>query len=114
MRVQTLFHLAVLGAMAALGVWIVRLELDPEQVHRLGEWSGIAAALYWFTALSFALVSSLWLVAGRRRGWLYLFSGYLLSLAIAVSTAWIVLQAGRQAARSTDDPHRIQLPPASR
>ncbi len=114
MRLQTLLHLAVLGALAAGGVWIVRVDLDPAQAHRLGEWSGIAAAFYWFVALSFALISSLWLVAGRRRGWGYFFTGYLLSAVVAGASGWFVLQAGRQAVRAGQDPNRIELPHPAR
>jgi hypothetical protein len=114
MRLQTLFHLALLGALTAVGVWIVRVDLDPRQAHLLGEWSGIAAAFYGFVALSFALISTLWLMAGRRRGWLYLFSGYLLSAAVAGAAGWFVLQAGRDAVRGADDPNRIELPRPAR
>ena len=110
MRWQTLLHVAVLAAVAALGVWVVRLDLDPGQSAKLGEWSGIAGALYWFVALSFALISSLWLLAGRRRGWRYFLTGYILALGVSAAGGWFILRAGQQAAHSGEDPNRLELP----
>ncbi len=113
-RLQGLFHMALLAALTAGGVWVVRVDLDPQQAATLGQWSGIAAAFYWFVALLFALISSLWLLAGRRRGWAFLFAGYLLAAAVAGATGWFVLRAGQQAARSGEDPNRITLPRPAR
>ena len=112
MAFRLAFHILILALLAAIGVWVVQQDLTPPSEGGFATLDGLAAAMYWFALLSYALISSVVYVILRKRAFQSLFIAYLVSAGVAiVATAWIVT-LGQKYVEQTVQPQGLTLPPA--
>ena len=110
---RLIFHVAVLVLLSALGIWLIQKDLLPAQQGGFSTLDGLAAAMYWFALLVYALLSSVAYLVLRRRSLQALMIAYLFSAGIGTLAAVGIVILGqmhadqvRMSTRSTttDDP----------
>ncbi len=110
---RLIFHVAVLALLSALGIWLIQKDLLPAQQGGFSTLDGLAAAMYWFALLVYALLSSVAYLMLRRRSFQALMIAYLFSAGIGTLAAVGIVILGQMHAdqvrlstpsTTTDDP----------
>ena len=113
MLYRLIFHISVVSALAALGAWVIHQDLLPVQEGGFATLDGLAAAMYWFALLIYALLSTLAYAVLRRRSFQSLMIAHLFSAGIGMLCAVGVVILGQRhvdemklnnAATGTNDP----------
>jgi hypothetical protein len=82
MLLRLIFHISLLSLLSALGVWLIHQDLLPAQQGGFSKLDGLAAAMYWFALLVYALFGSLAYLVLRRRSFQSLMIAHLFSAGI--------------------------------
>jgi hypothetical protein len=104
MRIRLFIHISLLAVLAAVGVWMIRQDLTPASQGGFTTLDGLAAAMYWFGGLSFALFSSVLYVILKRRSLQALVIAYLMAAGVAAVLTVGIVGVGQQAAQADIPP----------
>ena len=113
MLVRLIFHVSLLALLSALGIWFIQQDLLPAQQGGFSKLDGLAAAMYWFALLAYALFSSVAYLVLRRRSFQALMIAHLFSAGIGTLGAVSIVILGQMHAdqvrlskhsTTTDDP----------
>ena len=96
MILRLIFHISLLSALVALGIWVIYQDLLPAQQGGFSTLDGLAAAMYWFALLIYGLFSSLAYVVLRRRSFQSLMIAHLFSAGIGMLCAVGIVILGQK------------------
>jgi hypothetical protein len=100
MRIRLFIHIALIAVLAAVGAWMIRQDLTPASQGGFATLDGLAAAMYWFGGLCFALLSSALYVMLKKRSLQALLIAYLMAAGVAAVLTVGIVRVGQQAAQA--------------